>query len=386
MRAANRLLVTAVTVALIAATASAGADPYFTVNAGLDRVAKDHGGGKRSATGSGEQRLVYSEHWFGLKHPVTASYVQAEGAKSLSRTVLRLPTPLADAVLTKALQARAGLPAGRAVRKSGHLTANWIWHAAAYHLDSTREAKTVTTSPALFRGGATALTNAVVLQDIVANVAGRGRGNEVILAGIPFERGSIWMKSLYLVLRDPKGNAVGDRVFALGFGGLFVSEVLVRDFTGDGQNEILVSAPTGGSGGLSQYSLVSLKGAVLKPLVDSQALSHGPTFTVTFLDGFKARVKTARPGGKWTLDLHPYKDEYVKSGVYAADGRLLKPTSGAVDGVGLLTIRGSGNRPTLVASQKIWGTYHANSIGTAIVRWRWRHGALRIVGVRVHPT
>jgi hypothetical protein len=225
----------------------------------------------------------------------------------------------------------------------------------------------------------------VVLQDVSANVLGKGFKSSVLLAGIPYEPGEIWMKSLYLVVSDPKKTHGGDRVFALGFGGMYDSELLVRDFAGNGGNAILVSAPTGGSGGLSQYALVSLHSGVMKPLVDTRRLSGGPKFSVTFADGFKARVACSNPRGKWTLNLRPYRADYVSAHVYSASGKLIDPTTGAVDGVGLLKVRGTGRHPTLLATQSIWGTYHANTIGRVLVRWRWRNGALRIVGIRVRP-
>lgn len=384
MRTMIRLMTVASIVACLIGLARASGNPYYAFGGGLERIAKDQGGGKRVTLEGGGQRIEYSETWFGLKRPVDATYEQAAGAKTLSRIVLHFPTPMSQSALTRALREQAGMPAGRPARRAGHMSADWTWHGVAYHLESASGAKAVTLAPRFYRGGQTALSNAIVLQDVAANVAGRGSKDRVLLAGIPFEPGSIWMKSLYLVLAEPGNAHGGDRVFALGFGGLFASEILVRDFTGDRRNEILVSAPTGGSGGLSQYALVSMRGGRLKPLVDSRYLSGGPKLSVTFLDGFKARVECKAPNRRWTLDLHSYKDEYVKSGVYTVGGRLCKPTTGAVDGVGLLTVRGGGSRPTLAASQKIWGTYHANSIGTAVVRWRWRNGALRIVGVRVH--
>lgn len=358
--------------------------PYFDLSVGLDQVAKEHGPGRKLPDGpDGALRVEYKVSWLGFKQQAVASYEQPKGAKTISRITLRIPQGVTRPAMLKALQAHLGLPPDRAVLAPGSVNATWIWCGLRYRLTGKAGARTVVLERAIYAVGTAGLVNGVILQDALANLTGKGRKDLIYLVGIPFDKGAAWMKSLYLVVVDRRQNASPNRGYALGFGGLEVSELLVRDFTGDGKKEVLVTAPTGGSGGLNQYALVSLLGGVMKPLVESAKLSQGPAFDVRFRDGFKAQVTCARPAGKWNLDLRPYRKEYIREHVYNPAGKLLTHTTGQVDGVGLMTVRGAGSRPTLVATQAIWGTYHANGIGKATVRWRWRGGKLRIVGVKV---
>ncbi|HEY3413632.1 MAG TPA: hypothetical protein VGM51_11350 [Armatimonadota bacterium] len=365
---------------LLAAPCLAGAGPYFALNRSLDEVAGQRGPGKKLPPApDGSVRVEYKEAWQGLKEQTVATYEQAAGSPSISRITLHIPRDVPRAAMLRALRTRMGLPPNRAV--AAHAAA-WMCYGVKHRLTDKAGAKDLVLEPATYTVGPGS-AKGVILQDARASVTGKGRKDLIYLVGIPFDKGSIWMKSLYLVVVDPRGKAAGKRGYALGFGGLEVSEMLIRDFNGDGRKEILVTAPTGGSGGLNQYALVSLRGGVLRPLVDSRRLSAGPAFVVRFVDGFKARVFCLQPKGAWTLNLRPYRKEYVRERVYTAVGRLMKPTTGAVDGVGLMRVTGRGSRPTLVALQSIWGTYHANDIGRATVRWRWSRGRLRITRVGV---
>jgi len=142
------------------------------------------------------------------------------------------------------------------------------------------------------------------------------------------------------------------------------------DLNGDGVADILVTADTGGSGGYSEQSIVTLRDG--KP-----ALMPVPKLVQAsgeFVDGFKVRIKVEETERTYTLDRGRMRKEYEEAGIYNKQGKVIKreqPTIGAF-GVMEPVHPGVGGGPcSLVGLQRISGIYNADTIGYLISLWKW---------------
>jgi len=124
----------------------------------------------------------------------------------------------------------------------------------------------------------------------------------------------------------------------------------VLDITGDGRDEVLVVAPTGGSGGLVAAAVMRASPANRQwrfhTIFDSES-SLVPRLSGSFEDGFTANLIVESPGGHReiaAIDLANRRDQYLEIKVYDAAGSLLKPVD--IWGDGLM-----GMEPVIIAGE-----------------------------------
>ncbi|XOS91296.1 hypothetical protein ACLMAB_22260 [Brevibacillus laterosporus] len=151
-------------------------------------------------------------------------------------------------------------------------------------------------------------------------------------------------------------------------------------FNADKHKDILVSAPTGGNGGLSTFSLLTFSDNKIVPLADQELLNKGVEYDVVFKDGFKVEISSKATGKKETLDVSKNKKEYVETKVYDNNGKLLQETTGWADGLSVLTPVDVDKNGVLElqAVQSISGAYHADRLGAAKTTWTLKNGKLEV--------
>ncbi|WP_037986390.1 hypothetical protein [Thalassobacillus devorans] len=155
--------------------------------------------------------------------------------------------------------------------------------------------------------------------------------------------------------------------------------LFLGDFTGDGIDDILITIPTGGSGGTTINYIYSFVNNEPRLLFDSDAFSEAYTYEVTYKDDYKVEVWSRKNDTKYMIDLSLRGPDYLDE-LYDADGKLKTPVSGWVDPIsGLYPIDfGYDGMYDLIAYQQVAGTYHADTIGTIQSRLKW-NGYLFVV-------
>ncbi len=148
--------------------------------------------------------------------------------------------------------------------------------------------------------------------------------------------------------------------------------LFLGDFTGDGINDILITIPTGGSGGITNNYIYSFVNNEPRLLFDSDVFNQAYQYDVTYKDNYKVEVFSKRNNTRYLIDLSLREPDYLNE-IYDANGKLKTPVSGWVDPIsGLYPIDFAFDDVyDLIAYQQIAGTYHADSLGTIQNRLKW---------------
>ncbi|NMD71561.1 VCBS repeat-containing protein [Bacillus sp. DNRA2] len=148
--------------------------------------------------------------------------------------------------------------------------------------------------------------------------------------------------------------------------------LFLGDFTGDGIKDILITIPTGGSGGTTNNYIYSFVNNEPRLLFDSETFNQAYQYEVTYKDNYKVEVFSKRNNARYLIDLSLREPDYLDE-KYDANGKLKTPISGWVDPIsGLYPIDFAfDGLYDLIAYQQISGTYHADSIGTIQNRLKW---------------
>lgn len=148
--------------------------------------------------------------------------------------------------------------------------------------------------------------------------------------------------------------------------------LFLGDFTGDRINDILITIPTGGSGGTTNNYIYSFVNTEPRLLFDSDEFNQTYQYDVTYKDNYKVEVFSKRNNTRYMIDLSLRESDYLNE-IYDANGKLKTPISGWVDPIsGLYPIDFAfDDLYDLIAYQQIAGKYHADTLGTIQNRLKW---------------
>jgi hypothetical protein len=149
-------------------------------------------------------------------------------------------------------------------------------------------------------------------------------------------------------------------------------KMFIGDFSGDKVKDIMINAATGGSGGIVNNRIATIKGGKVNIIFDEDD-NQGLALTGKFTDGFKADMNVKNLDKKFTIDLDAFKDSYIKDGIYDADGKLKEEVEPWADGFSLLEPIEYNMDGTLYLRgiQGISGAYHANRISNMESLWKY---------------
>ena len=221
-----------------------------------------------------------------------------------------------------------------------------------------------------------------LLDSATGDVTGDGISDLVLLVGIKEEAADLYSWTSWLLIRN--GATKASWTSSPGaMSGCYDGGIFLGDFDGDGVSDVLTTLPQGGSGGLVSASVLSFAGGRETVLADQARLSAGPELDLRFAEGFKVRAANAELGCAADLDVSASSDEYLRTGLYDSQGRLLRAAAGAADPYSLiepLDLDGDGAYE-LVGHQKLWGLYRADTVGYARSVWSWTRGGPKLVAL-----
>ena len=221
-----------------------------------------------------------------------------------------------------------------------------------------------------------------LLDSATGDVTGDGISDLVLLVGIKEQAADLYSWTSWLLIRD--GATQASWTSSPGaMSGCYDGTIFLGDVDGDGVSDVLTTLPQGGSGGLVSASVLSFAGGRETVLADQARLNAGPELDLHFVEGFKVRVANAELGCAADLDVSASSDEYLRTGLYDAQGRLLRAAAGTADPCSLVEpvdLDGDGAHE-LVAHQKLWGLYRADTLGYARSVWKWTRDGLKLVAL-----
>ncbi|WP_207637021.1 hypothetical protein [Desulfosporosinus sp. OT] len=161
----------------------------------------------------------------------------------------------------------------------------------------------------------------------------------------------------------------------------FMPKLFIGSFTNTKNNDIFVSIATGGSGGVSQFSLMSYKDGQITLIVPQKELNDGLALETQCLPGFILKVSDKNTGYIATIDLNKGSTDYQSLGIYNEKGELLKDPFVLIDGYGLLNPEDDNKDGIyeLHGIQMISVGAHVNGVANAKSVWTVSNGQLKLL-------
>ncbi|CAM3721364.1 hypothetical protein [Mesobacillus zeae] len=198
-----------------------------------------------------------------------------------------------------------------------------------------------------------------------ADVTGDNKKDTILLKGVSFEENSAYLKAVLLETITSHGQKL-----TIKLPGGYDPELTLKDLNHDGIKDMFVGIPTGGSGGLSNYFLYTMKYGVASNLTVPDPLQ----VTSQFEDGYKASITLDQTGKTYTFDLSSRKADYERLGLYQ-DGKLNEPTELMVQPYGLLEpVKLESGEYGLKGIQRVSGAYQADAIASVVSHWVYKDG------------
>jgi hypothetical protein len=247
----------------------------------------------------------------------------------------------------------------------------------------TMKKELLMTFTAFFFMSLTALTGAyagesrektVTLKEEKVDVTGDGKKDIVYVKGVPYGKGAQFLKKIYLKIQASNGE-----IYKIELDGGYDPSTEYKDLNHDSVKDIFITLPTGGSGGLSNFYLYTLKDFKVANLTVPEPLSANSQFE----DGYKASVSLVETGQSYSFDLSDRKKDYDQLGLYQ-NGKLNEPTELIMLPFGTLKpIKLKGDQYGLAGSQRINGAYNADGLANLESCWLYKDGKWKLLNASV---
>ncbi len=215
------------------------------------------------------------------------------------------------------------------------------------------------------QSGIAAGNKATILQIVNADLNKDGKSDIFYLVGNQPDKGSPMVDKLTYVVKDGKtGKMTGTTLKDSGKYDLvgYMPSVSIQDVTGDKQVDVLLSFPTGGSGGMMTHRLSTLKNGKWIELLSEKDLA-GLTITGQYTDDFKVKFHAKEIDTDFTIDVSYEKDMLIEMKYYDKAGKYLGGIDPWAYGLNDLKIVDAYGMIMLEGSQRIVGTANADTIG-----------------------
>lgn len=206
------------------------------------------------------------------------------------------------------------------------------------------------------------------------DITGDGKDDSINISGVPFENGSLFLKEISMNIKTSEGESFHDELE-----GGYEPTLSFKDFNQDGVKDVFVTVETGGSGGLSDYTLYSFKNGKQVDLGVPEPL----TIISQFEQGYKASIKIEETAKSYPFDLRDRKGKYDRLGLYN-NGRLNEPME-------LMVFPYSKLKPVMIRDnqlgfkgvQRISGVANVDTIGFVESSWIYEDGKWKLIDTTV---
>lgn len=212
--------------------------------------------------------------------------------------------------------------------------------------------------------GVSAGKNAYVVQVLSADLNKDKKAERIYLVANRFDKDSLFYDQITYVIKD---GQTGKRLIHVvkdsdnsPLSG-YEPKLQVTDLNKDGQNDLLLSTPTGGSGGMVSYDLSSLKNGKFVSYLSPKDL-NGLTLTGKYLDNYQVELYAKELDKRWLTDVSYNKAMYQENQVYDPSGKLLADVTPSAYPIGYLEVISAYDGPMLKANQRVTGIANADTI------------------------
>ncbi|MGM0471822.1 MAG: hypothetical protein ACQEQI_06025 [Bacillota bacterium] len=205
------------------------------------------------------------------------------------------------------------------------------------------------------------------------DVTGDEVKDKIILTGKRAAEKSPFFDDLTIVVQDGESKEYSQATYE-NFSG-YEPKILIKDFSGDKVGDVMVTASSGGSGGIVNHLIATFQDNQAQVIFDDQD-NQGVKVAGTFMPDFKAKLKFEDINKEAILDLTFNKDKYIKRRIYNEDGLLVKrmkitPYSDPFSSLEAIDYNGDGTYE-LRGHQRIVGAYGADKISEVESIWQYQ--------------
>ncbi|MFO1444983.1 hypothetical protein KDN24_17615 [Bacillus sp. Bva_UNVM-123] len=207
------------------------------------------------------------------------------------------------------------------------------------------------------------------------DVTGDGKEDIITIKGVPYEEGTQFLEEIYLEIKASNGQ-----LYKVELDDGYSPKIQFIDLNHDGVVDMFISIETGGSGGITNHHLYTLKDFTLLQLgVPDPLVINGQ-----LQNDYKASITIEDTGQSYTFDLRNRAADYEKLGLYQ-DGMLSEPTELMIDPYSILKpIQVNANKQFgLMGIQAISGAYHADRIALVESTWLYEKGKWNLKNTKI---
>ncbi|GIN84137.1 hypothetical protein J6TS2_05230 [Heyndrickxia sporothermodurans] len=214
-----------------------------------------------------------------------------------------------------------------------------------------------------------------IIHEYSKDVTGDKKPDKIVLKGIQIDASSMYMKKIWAEIMT-----ADNKKYKIDYAPGYEPKIEFVDLNHDGVVDLFESSETGGSGGVNNYSLVTLKNgkAIKIPLPPSLKIQGH------FENNYQAIITIGEINFKKNFDLTNRKKDYIRLGLYQKDGTLNEPTEIMIDPVALykVVVIKEKNGLGLKAYRQVSGAYHADVLGTVISEWYYENGLWKLINAK----
>jgi len=217
-------------------------------------------------------------------------------------------------------------------------------------------------------------TKAITISKEEVDLTGDDQVEAIYLKGVPYQDEDSYLKKIYIEVDASNGKKY---TFPLESGSKAALQLV--DLNHDGIKDIFASVLTGGSGGIVNNYLYSLKDFVHTDLT----IPEPPEMDTKFLNGYKAEIQLKQTGKTYLFNLKDRKKYYKKLGFYYK-GKLNEPTELSVNPYSSLNpILLHDGKMGLIGLQRITGVANADTIALVESTWAYENDHWKLLGTVV---
>ena len=217
-----------------------------------------------------------------------------------------------------------------------------------------------------------------LISEAIGDIDGDGVDEVVDLMGNPVVDGSSFMGDMYLVAREVNAanpSKVKYYYRPRDLGG-YNAYLILADVTGNGWPNIIIAAPSGGSGGMVSYRILDVQDGRMEEIFGPEE-NKGVAMVGTYLPEYQVKLSFPNLTQDIILDVSNEKEAYRNLNVYNADGSLkdsgLRPTIQNLSQLSALDVNGDG-MDEVVTLQKVVGVTNSDPLGVVRTVWDYRAG------------
>lgn len=159
---------------------------------------------------------------------------------------------------------------------------------------------------------------------IVGDVSGDGKNDTVYVLGQKIDSKSIFFDHFRIAVVDSSKGKLVQTTLPQEIDGGYGANLVLSNIQGSKANELIMTSPTGGSGGFTNFAVYAYDGKALKSLLNSETSMKMTEVTGVYKDQYKVDLVLKSLNKTFNLDVRDRKPVYDELKMYS-NAKLVKP-------------------------------------------------------------